>query len=194
MSIANLKNIPDGEWVNDPLTGIIHDTREINSKDSVFYIGTMSYSGIDIGLTSNESLAGYENKVVEIGGQGNKKATFKGRPQVRLGRNAILKIIGDAPQEAPPRQAGGTPVAMTEVNGQSVGNGITNATTLIMYIYEPEEVKELIEKKEFHRLVAHIAGSYVKVGQWLCGGNLDGYPDMANDHFTTNDLPEDEKS
>jgi len=183
MSIAALKNLADNTWVNDPVSGTIHDAKGI--KNNSFFVANMTYSGITIGLfTKAHDLREYEGKVVEINGSGIKKVTddFNGNKTIKLsfGEKAVIKVLGNSQGR------------FGEIHGQTVGMAINNAIGLLKEACPKGKLKDYCSKGNFSADVAKIAGSIIKISKFLEEGNLDGYSKKVDDNFTADDLPEDE--
>jgi hypothetical protein len=213
MSIATLKNLPDDEWVNDPITGTIHDAKSL--KNGQFYVAKMTYSGITISLfTKAHDLTEFEGKVVEINGSGIKKVTdeFKGTktPKLLFGDKSVIKVLGSGPVSETVYTPPPAPVSATygtqgkaaapgagrygNIQGQTVGMAVNNAINLMKEAVPPDALDEYCKSGAFSKDVAQIAGAIIKVSMFLEQGNLDGYPKQANENFTEDDLPEDDSS
>lgn len=199
MSILAITQLNDGEWVNDAFSGTIHSTAQKDKKaGGHFWVGKISDAGLTVNLISfNQDLRKFENAVVEINGQGMKRGTDSyddDLPKVSVGDKVIIKVIGDAvpnqtPAEssrptratAPAQEAAPATGRFGSIQGASVGNGITNAVSLITSIYTADEVKAQIKDGSFIKSVASLAGGFVKVGLFVGDGNLEGYPEEGSE-------------
>lgn len=207
MSIAALKNLADNTWVNDPVSGTIHEAKGI--KGDTLFVANMTYSGITIKLiTEFHDLRKYEGKVVEINGSGIKKKTddFKGvkTPKLSFGAKAVIKVLGNAAtDESSSSSYSASPKASTsssgaslgrfgEIPGPTVGMAINNAIGLLKEACPKGKLKDYCLDGSFSADVAKIAGSVVKISKFLEDGNLDGYSKLADANFTADDLPDDE--
>lgn len=207
--IHEIAAMQDKEYV-DSFTGTVFDTKEIEKKapkKGVFYVGKVIDGTTEVSVVSfGPKLTLYEGKVCDFSGKGMVKATdeYNGEITTKVlifGNECTILPIGDAvegqePSSPPPastpkgddsapkggkverHQGSGRFAGM--VRGDSCGNGMTNATAVLISIYGAD-LKAAITEKKFQRMLAEVAGAYVKVGLFLADGNLDGYPEAGSE-------------
>lgn len=114
----------DGTWVNGPFEAIVKNAKAgqtpgngnkakpskcclVDPKDPNTTLNACWFGG---------SFLKYEDKVIRVSGKGTKVSVYNSTPEVNIGKDAIVDIIGNAPA-----QAGPTPGAQTGPRDDSRG-------------------------------------------------------------------------
>lgn len=113
ITLAQVAAMADDAWINSPVQCLFRITKQGTAKTSgkpywqaeLTDPNDSSCPVVSTMLMNDPSR--YDGKLVSIEGKGSKKGSFKDKPQFNIGRQAFLKIIGDADPSTPTHVAGG---------------------------------------------------------------------------------------
>lgn len=103
----------DGTWVNGPFEAIVKNAKAgqtpgggnkakpskcclVDPKDPNTTLNACWFGG---------NFLKYEDKVIRVSGKGTKVSVYNGTPEVNIGKDAVVDIIGAAPEQSAPRTA-----------------------------------------------------------------------------------------
>lgn len=107
ITLAQVAAMADDAWINGPVQCVFRITKQGTAKTS-----GKPYWQADLTDPNDPSCpvvstmlmndpSRYDGKLVSIEGKGSKKGSFKDKPQFNFGRQAFLKVVGDAGAVAP---------------------------------------------------------------------------------------------
>lgn len=108
----------DGTWVNGPFEAIVKNAKAGQAGGAGNKAKPSKACLVDPqnpNSTLNACWFGgnflkYEDKVIRVSGKGTKVSVYNSTPEVNVGKDAVVEIIGEAPrQSAPPPSSGGGP-------------------------------------------------------------------------------------
>lgn len=102
ITLAQVAAMADDAWINGPVQCVFRITKQGTAKASgkPYWQADLtdpndpSCPVVSTMLMSDPSR--YDGKLVSIEGKGSKKGSFKDKPQFNIGRQAFLKVVGDA--------------------------------------------------------------------------------------------------
>lgn len=112
ITLAQVAAMADDAWINGPVQCVFRITKQGTAKTS-----GKPYWQADLTDPNDPSCpvvstmlmndpSRYDGKLVSIEGKGSKKGSFKDKPQFNIGRQAFLKVVGDAGAIAPAQNLG----------------------------------------------------------------------------------------
>lgn len=112
-TLGQIAAMADDTWINDPFDALLTITKQATSRaGKAFWQCELTDpndpSAPPVSVSLFQDPGRYHGQVVEIGGNGNKKGSYSGRPQINVGRQCIIRVTGPSagPQQyAPPPQA-----------------------------------------------------------------------------------------
>lgn len=165
----------DDTWINDPFDALLTITKQATGRSGkTFWQCELSDpndpSAPPVSVSLFQDPGRYHGQVVEIGGNGNKKGSYNGRPQINVGRQCIIRVTGQAqaPQYAPatpPQRPAAPPPAQYQqpapprppippipqprpafsADGAKIGGCVARAMEAISYLQEPVTEENIVQ-------------------------------------------------
>jgi hypothetical protein len=102
ITLAQVAAMADDAWINSPVQCVFRITKQGTAKTSgkPYWQAELTDPNdpscpVVSTMLMNDPTR-YDGKMVSIEGKGSKKGSFKDKPQLNIGRQAFLKIVGDA--------------------------------------------------------------------------------------------------
>lgn len=188
-------------WVEGAFQGVVKNARERKggNRGTVFYTCELEDphdSNAFVEATGDTDFTRMEGQLVEVSGSGISREEYKGKPQVKMGRSAVVTVVGAGPKDNLPRsdsrpadrsdradrgKAEPAPKEDDRPYGPAVGNALEIASRAMLGVKDGPKPGS----PEWSRLLFEVASDVYRLNLMLCKGRLaDSVKDRANPEET----------
>jgi hypothetical protein len=170
----------DKSWVGGPFTAIVKNAKERRPRSGgrAFYTCELEdpeNSNNYLEATADIEFTRMEGSLVEVSGQGISREEYNGKPQVKMGRNAMVQVVSaggggssrssEPRNTQPPAREQSAPASGGEDRpyGPAVGGAVETAATAIMAMDKPPQPGT----PEFAKLLWEVASDVFRVNHLL---------------------------
>lgn len=184
MTLGEVCELPDDSWVNGEFKGVVNNVEDKTTKTgapySTGFADDPDTPSISIKVTVfGRSLKAFAGKVCLFGGQGIKKKSFRGSPELSLGEKATINVIGSH-TGTPKAQGGASEAAGKAPNGANHAKGAPEGQTLGMALKAAVDIllhnarvnNEAIDEDSFTDPLYRIASRIMRTNRYMAAGNL----------------------
>jgi len=183
ITVAEAAALPDETWLNDGLTAHVLEVKTVPKKaGGNFWSVSLSDGGqsqlaVISSFTAPKYVAG-DN--IKITGTGIMKKTYNGKAQITYGSKATVEVIRGATgiQKAVEAHQEKVHTAHAQeqngamINGNAVGNSMTNMWENARHIYSGPELKEQMTSPAFWDWFYNGCSDHLRIGRALEAGKL----------------------
>lgn len=185
MSLDNLFNTPENEYVRGAIAGNVSDCKTVNTKTGkIMFKCKLSDAGKHVFLASfSQNPASYDGKRVKISGMGIKRsADFNGTVQVSIGDKAVWANAGNAPVQVAAPQPTAPEPANSPANAPTIAVQAIPGVTVGMAVNKAVDIAIAANQAADMHFIRQIASDLIRLSIDLQAGNLAPAPGAGGDN------------